>query len=121
MGKNFGEIIKDVDTYAIELRGLIPDTLKAFGELSRSAQRPGALDRKTKELIALAIAVSDRCDACIAYHARSAGKAGASRQDVAEALAVAIQMGGGPSVNSAADALRAFDEFASAVSGEAAA
>jgi len=111
MAKQFGQIIKDVDAYAVELRGLIPDVFKAFGEISRATQRPGALDRKTKELIALAIAVGGRCDACIAYHARGAGKAGASRQEIAEALAVAIQMGGGPAVNSATDALRAFDEF----------
>ena len=111
MAKQFGQIIKDVDAYAVELRGLIPDVFKAFGEISRAAQRPGALDRKTKELIALAIAVGGRCDACIAYHARGAGKAGASRQEIAEALAVAIQMGGGPAVNSATDALRAFDEL----------
>ena len=112
MTKQFGEIIRDVDTYALELRKLVPDTLKAFGELSRAAQKPGALDRKTKELIALSIAVSGRCDACIAYHARGAGRAGASRQEVAEALAVAIQLGGGPAVNYATDALRAYDELA---------
>ncbi len=111
MAKQYGEIIKDVDAYALELRALIPDTLKAFGEMSRAAQKPGALDRKTKELIALAIAVSGRCDACIGYHSRGAGRAGASRQEFAETLAVAIQMGGGPSVNYAADALRAYDEL----------
>jgi len=114
MAKRYQEIIKDVDAYAIELRGLIPETLAAFGALGKAAQTSGALDRKTKELIALAIAVSGRCDACIGYHARGAGRAGASRQEVAEALAVAIQMGGGPSVNYAADALRAFDELAPA-------
>jgi AhpD family alkylhydroperoxidase len=121
MAKHFGEIIKDVDAYALELRTLIPDTMKAFGEISRAAQKPGALDRKTKELMALAIAVSGQCDACIAYHARGAGKAAASRQEVAETLAVAIQMGGGPAVNYATDALRAFDELAPRTSAEVAA
>jgi AhpD family alkylhydroperoxidase len=112
MAKQFGDIIKDVDAYALELRRLIPGTMKAFSEISRAAQQPGALDRKTKELMALAIAVSGQCDACIAYHARGAGKAGARRQEIAETLAVAIQMGGGPAVNCATDALRAFDELA---------
>ena len=121
MAKHFGEIIKDVDAYALELRTLIPDTMKAFGEISRAAQKPGALDRKTRELMALAIAVSGQCDACIAYHARGAGKAAASRQEVAETLAVAIQMGGGPAVNYATDALRAFDELAPRTSAEVAA
>lgn len=114
MAKQFGEIIKDVDAYAIKLKALIPDVLAGFGALSRAAQTPGALDRKTKELMALAIAVSGRCDACIAHHARGAGRAGATRQELAETLAVAIQMGGGPSVNYASDALRAFDELAPA-------
>ncbi len=103
--------IAEVDEYALKLRDLVPDTMKAFGALSRAAQTPGALDAKTKELIALAIGVSTRCDACIGYHARGALKAGASRQEVAESVAVAIQMGGGPSVNYAADALRAYDQF----------
>ena len=121
MAKQFGDIIKDVDKYALELRQLIPDTMKGFGEISRAAQKLGALDRKTKELMALAIAVSGQCDACIAYHARGAGKAGANRQEVAETLAVAIQMGGGPAVNCATDALRAFDELAPHASTEVAA
>jgi AhpD family alkylhydroperoxidase len=121
MAKQFGEIIKDVDTYALELGRLIPDTMKAFGEISRTVQRTGTLNSKTKELMALAIAVSGQCDACIAYHARGAGKAGASRQEVAETLAVAIQMGGGPAVNYATDALRAFDELARHATSEVAA
>ncbi len=112
MTKTFSAVIHEVDAYALELRRLIPDTMAAFGQLAKAAQTPGALDRKTKELIALAIAVADRCDACIGYHARGAGRAGATRAEVAEALAVAIQMGGGPSVNCGADALRAFDELA---------
>ena len=112
MAKQFAQIIKDVDAYAVKLRELIPDSLGAFSALSRAGcLTPGALGRKTKELIALAIAVSGRCDACIAYHARGAARAGATRQEFAETLAVAIQMGGGPSVNYATDALRAFDEF----------
>ena len=111
MAKQYSQIIKDTDTYVGKLRELIPDTLSAFGALCRSAQGPGVLDRKTKELMALAIAVSGQCDACIGYHARAAGRLGATRQEVAESLAIAIQMGGGPALNYAADALRAFDEL----------
>lgn len=99
MSGKFGETIRDVDAQAIELRALIPDTLEAFGVLSLAAQAPGALDRKIKELIALAIAVSVRCDACVAYHARAAARAGATRQEVAEALGVAVQTGGGPALS----------------------
>jgi AhpD family alkylhydroperoxidase len=111
MTGKFGEIIREVDAAAAELRELIPETYKAFGDLARSAQHPGALDRKTKELIALAIAVSVRCDACIGYHARGAARAGATRQEVAEALGVAVQMGGGPALNYAAEAFGAFGEL----------
>jgi AhpD family alkylhydroperoxidase len=112
VAKQFGDLIKETDARAVQLRELIPETLAAFGALSRAAQTPGILDRKTKELIALALAVGGRCDACIAYHARGAGRAGANRQEIAEALGVAVQMGGGPAVNYAAEALRAFDELA---------
>ena len=103
--------IAEVDEYALKLRDLIPETMSAFGSLSRAAQANGALDKKVKELIAVGIAVAGRCDACIAYHVRGALRAGASRQEIGEALAVAIQLGGGPSLNYAADALRAFDQF----------
>jgi AhpD family alkylhydroperoxidase len=108
------ERIAELDRYSRELVHLVPDAIKAFGTLSREAQKAGALDHKVKELIALSIGVSTRCDGCIAYHARNSLRAGATRQEVAEALAVAVQMGGGPAMVHAADALRAFDEFAAA-------
>ena len=112
MTKIYSEITSDIDEYALKLKELIPETLSAFGQLSRAAQKPGVVDHKTKELVALAISVATRCDGCIGYHARGAVRTGASRQEVAEILAVAIQMGGGPSVNYAADALRAYDQAA---------
>jgi AhpD family alkylhydroperoxidase len=112
MSAKYQARIHEIDEYAIKLRDLIPETMKAYGALGRAAQAQGTLDAKTKELIALALGVATHCDGCLAYHARAAHKLGASRQEVAETLAVAIQMGGGPSVNYAADALRAYDEFA---------
>jgi len=112
MAVDFKARIAEVDEYAMKLRDLIPDTMSGFSALSRAAQASGALDKRTKELIAVAIAVAGRCDACIAYHVRGAVRSGATRQELSEALAVAIQLGGGPSVNYAADALRAFDQFA---------
>lgn len=114
MAKDYIEIVHEIDAYALELKALIPETLSAFGRLTHAAQTPGALDRKAKELIALSIAVAGRCDGCIGYHARGALKAGVSRQELAEALGVAVQMGGGPSLDYATDALRAYDQFAAA-------
>ncbi len=94
-----------------ELRHAAPDTMKTFGEMARAAHSGEALDHKTKELIALAISVATRCAPCIAYHAEGAVKHGATREAVAETLAMAIYMGAGPSVMYAADALEAVDQM----------
>ncbi len=94
------------------LRHAAPEAMKAFSELARSANGPGGtLDGKTKELIALAISVATRCAPCIAYHAEGAVKHGASREAVAETLAMAVYMGAGPSVMYAAEALEAVDQL----------
>lgn len=93
------------------LRASTPDTMKAFGELSRAALADGVLDRKTKTLIALALGVAARCDACIGFHAQTLVRLGATRQEVDEALGVATYMGGGPSLMYAAGAVSAFEQF----------
>lgn len=88
-----------------------PDAMKAFGSLSVAATATQALDSKTKEPIALAIGIAVHCDGCVAYHTRAAWKHGASRQEVAETVAMSIYMGSGPAAVYGADALRAYDEF----------
>lgn len=93
------------------LRKGIPEPAKAFGELAKSAIAPGALDSRTKELIALAIGITARCDGCLAYHVRAAKKYGATREEVLETIAVALYMGGGPSMIYGAEALSAFDAY----------
>ncbi|MBA4047465.1 MAG: carboxymuconolactone decarboxylase [Sphingomonas sp.] len=93
-----------------DLRTASPEVMKAFSEMARAAHAGDALDGETKELVALAISVAVRCDPCIAYHAEGALKAGASRAEVAEALAMAVYMGAGPSVMYAAKALEAVDQ-----------
>ena len=105
-------VLEELGPLHRELRHAISEVYKGFGEFHHAAFAAGAMDAKTKELIAFAIAVAERCDGCIAYHARNSVRAGASRQEVAEMLAVAVQMGGGPAMVHAADALKAFDEFA---------
>jgi AhpD family alkylhydroperoxidase len=94
------------------LRAGAPEPMKAFSALARAALEPNALDTKTKELIALAIAVATRCDGCIAFHAEAAVRHGATRDEVMETMGMAIYMGAGPSVMYAAQALEAFDQFA---------
>lgn len=93
-------------------------TMKSFSGMARAALEPRALDVKTKELIALAVAVAVRCDPCVAFHARAAVEQGASREEVLETFATAIYMGAGPSVMYAAKALEAYDQFAEAKKGE---
>jgi AhpD family alkylhydroperoxidase len=95
-----------------ELRHAIPDVYKGFGEFHNAAFNDGELDRKTKELIALAIGVIQRCDGCIASHAEGAARAGASQQEAAEAIGVAMLMNGGPATIYGPRAYAAFCEFA---------
>src|SRR5262249_32182633 len=90
-----------------------PHTL-GFGDLARAATRDGALDKKTKELIALALGVAAHCDACIGFHAKALVQLGATKAEVEEALGMAVYMGGGPSLMYSANAVAAFEEFAAA-------
>lgn len=85
--------------------------MAGFQQLHEAATADGALSRKTKELIALAIGINVRCDGCIAYHVHDSLEAGASREEVAEAVGVAIMMGGGPSVVYGAEAWAALEQF----------
>jgi AhpD family alkylhydroperoxidase len=93
------------------------EAMKNFSALAQSASKAGALDARTKELIALAIGVAIRCDDCIAFHAKAAALLGASREEVEETLAMAIYMGAGPSVMYSSHALQAFNQFAEAKAG----
>jgi AhpD family alkylhydroperoxidase len=112
MEKNYIEITKRISGDLRKLRQDIPDTMKAFSALAQAASRDGALDKKTKELIALAIAISTRCDGCIGFHMEALVRLGATRQEVEETLGMAVYMGGGPSLMYAADAIAAYQEFA---------
>ena len=94
-----------------EFRQAIPEVYKSFTELHHASFASGALDVKTKELIALAISVIERCDGCIASHAEGAARAGATRQQAAEAIGVSLLMGGGPSTIYGPRAYAAFCEF----------
>ncbi len=95
-----------------DLRTEIPGVYTAVSALHVAAMSDGALDRKTKELVALAIAITQKCDGCIAAHARGAARRGASRAEVAEMIGVVIMMNGGPGTVYGPRALDAYDEFA---------
>ena len=114
MYKDWPRIATELSGAVKEIRAGAPETMKAFSALARAALDAKALDRKTKELIALAIAVAIRCDACIAFHAEAAMRQGASRDEVMETVGMAIYMGAGPSVMYAAQAVEAYDQFTAA-------
>ena len=94
-----------------ELRHAIPQVYAGYKELHDAALGAGVLDVKTKELIALAIAVSKQCDGCIAAHAHAAVQHGASPEEAAEAIGVTFLMNGGPATVYGARAFAAFQEF----------
>lgn len=100
-----------VNESAAELTRSHPDAMKGFKALGAATYADGALTRKTKELIALALSIAARCDGCVAYHARRLSELGVERQQVVEAVGIALQMGGGPSMVYGGDALRAYDSF----------
>lgn len=93
------------------LREAIPDAWGGFAQLHRGAMKDGVLSAALKEVIALVIAVTAECDGCIAYHARGAARRGASPEQVAEALGVAVLMTGGPGTTWAPRAWQAYQEF----------
>ena len=107
-------LTQSVSANLATLRSGTPEVMKSFNELGRAATANGVLDRKTKELIALALGVAARCDPCIGFHMQSLVKLGATRQEIDETLGVATYMGGGPSRMYAANAVAAFDEFSRA-------
>lgn len=104
------ERFKQIRTNCRTLAAAQPDVMKAFGELHKAGVATRALDNKTKELIALAISVVMRCDDCITHHIHDALEAGATREEMADALGTAILMGGGPSMLYAAHAMEALDQ-----------
>lgn len=112
MYKDWPNLAKDMDPLVGALRQGQPDLMKGFSTMAQAALKANALDAKTKELIALAISVAVRCDACITYHARAAVKHGATRDEILETMGMAVYMGAGPSVMYAAQALEAFDQYA---------
>jgi AhpD family alkylhydroperoxidase len=105
------EVIGELRQPARELREHIPEVISAYAAMQRAALAEGALPARTKELIALAIAVTRECDGCIASHARGAARQNATEEEVAEAIGVAISMNGGPGTVWGPRALAAFKEM----------
>ena len=111
MDKNYPELTRQIAANLKKLRKDIPDTMQGFSALAQAATRDGVLDRKTKELMALALGVAAHCDGCIGFHVEALARLHATRQEIEETLGMAVYMGGGPSLMYAADAIAAFEQF----------
>jgi AhpD family alkylhydroperoxidase len=111
MATDYVEHRKHIGSLAKGLRQHIPDVVTAFGQLQKAVMAEGALSVKHKQLIALGLAIAARCEGCIAAHVNGALEAGASVEEVTEAIGVAIEMGGGPSFTYGAMAFDALQQF----------
>jgi AhpD family alkylhydroperoxidase len=114
MTKPYKELTNGISAALKQLRSSAPEVMQAFGMLSVAATKDGVLDKKTKELVALALGVAAHCDGCIGFHTQALVKLGASKQELIETLGMAVYMGGGPSLMYAADAISAYDQASEA-------
>lgn len=111
MPKDYARLSDEQDARAATLFKGNPEIMRAHRQAMAAAQQPKALDSKTTELMALAIAIVQRCEGCVVFHTKAALKNGASRVELLDTIAVAIEMGGGPASVYGADALAAYDQF----------
>ena len=108
---NWTTFLNDTMQRMGKLQKEAPDTFAGFNLMGKAAKKNGTLDEKTKELIALGIAISTRCESCIGFHVKSLVRLETTREEFCEALEMIAFMGGGPSIAFGAKALEAYDEF----------
>jgi AhpD family alkylhydroperoxidase len=108
---SYPHLAHEVRTQVAALRAGQPALMDGFQRMAGAATEAGTLSVKTKELMALALGVAAHCDACIAFHAKALAGLRATRAEIEETLAVAVYMGGGPSLMYSANALTAFEQF----------
>ena len=109
--KSYVRITRDLNRAIGTFRAEATGTMAGFSAMAKSAMEPAALSAIDKELMALAIGVATHCDGCIGFHTKALVHLGVQREKLMETLAVAVYMGGGPSLMYAADAVRAYEEF----------
>lgn len=113
MTKDYKAITSRITKNIKQLKSDIPGVMEGFYAMANAATEDAVLDKKTKEYVALAIAVATRCDGCIGFHTRALAQLGATKAEVEEVLGMAVYMGGGPSLMYAADALESFEQMSS--------
>lgn len=109
-----GEMEKSIEEFQDAMKALMKNnrnSMRDFQEFMGHVLEPGALDTKTKELIALGTAITARCKYCIALHVKKSLEVGATREEILEAATVSILMGGGPALTHVAEVKKALDEF----------
>ncbi len=111
MVTNYKEYVNGVDQRIGTLFKAAPRPMGAYGNLVQAVSESSSLDNKYKELMALAISISIRCEDCIAFHTRAAINHGATKDNVLETIAVAVEMGGGPGAVYGAKALQAYTDL----------
>ena len=105
-------LIQNINQNLVPLRKAQPDAMQAFGQLARAAMSEGAVSAKNKELIALAIGITQHCSGCIGFHVKALHKLQCTRAELDETLSVCIYMGGGPALMYAAEAIKAWETMA---------
>ncbi len=108
---SYTEITKELNAKLAEIRKEVPDSMNGFSQMAQSALKEASLSTKQKELIAMGIGIAMRCQGCLGFHAKALVKLGCTRVEFMEMLQIAMYMGGGPSVMTAAEALMAYEEF----------
>ena len=108
---DWNSFLKDTKNSYGKLSKEIPNTFHGFDTMGKEAKKIGLVDEKTKEFVALGIAVSTRCESCIGFHVQALIKLGMSREELIEVLAMCSYMGGGPSITFSAKALEAYDQL----------
>jgi AhpD family alkylhydroperoxidase len=111
MIKDYSKNYNDLTKLMGELGSRIPSTIKGYNDLHKASISEGALTTKTKELIALGIAITVRCDGCIAFHVHDALISGASSEEIMETIGVAVMMGGDPALVYGCQAMEALGQF----------
>jgi AhpD family alkylhydroperoxidase len=114
MMMDWNEYMKELMGSIGEIAKLSPDTVKGYQTLGGAGAKTGHLDEKTRQLISLAVAVTTRCDGCITVHTSAAIKAGASKEEIAESLGVAVAMNAGAALVYSARVMDAYDQKAEA-------
>ena len=111
MHEDYLKLRQELEENLTKLGGELPGPMSGFARLHRKGVEDGALSRKIKEMMALAISIATGCEGCIAYHTHDAIQAGATRAELLETLGVAILMGGGPATIYATYAMQAIDQL----------